>query len=75
LNGMFTFRDSEGARLGWARLLKFIASWGLMTLLSTLAMLWIEAHHGLGASWMMKPCVDLVLAALGFLASRYWIYR
>lgn len=75
LNGLFTFRGSEGARLGWRRLLKFLLSWGVMTAASTVAMAWIDAHHGLGASWVAKPFVDLALAALGFLVSRHWIYR
>lgn len=75
LNGMFTFRGNEGARLGWPRLLKFLLSWGVMTAASTFAMAWIDARHGLGASWVAKPFVDLVLAAMGFLVSRHWIYR
>lgn len=75
LNGLFTFRGVDGARLGWPRLLKFLVSWGLMTVLSTLAMAWTNAEFGLGTSWVVKPMVDLVLAAAGFLASRYWIYR
>lgn len=75
LNGAYTFRGDEGARLGWPRLLKFLAVWGVMTVLSTLAMAGIEASHGLGASWLAKPLVDLALAVLSFLASRHWIYR
>jgi len=75
LNGMFTFRGAEGARLGWPRLLKFLVSWGVTATLSTFAMAWIDANHGLGASWIAKPLVDLGLAALGFMISRYWIYR
>lgn len=75
LNGVFTFRGAEGARLGWPRLLKFLVSWGLMTLLSTLAMAWTNAEFGLGTSWVLKPMVDFALAVAGFLVSRYWIYR
>ncbi len=75
LNGTYTFRAAEGARLGWRRFLRFAASWLTMTLLSTLAMLWFDAHHGLAYSWIAKPLVDAVLAILGFLVSRYWIYR
>jgi hypothetical protein len=72
---MFTLRGTEGARLGWPRLLKFLAVFCVITALSTLAMAWIDANHGLGASWLAKPVVDLLLAAFGFLTSRYWIYR
>lgn len=75
LNGAFTFRGSEGARLGWRRLLKFTLAWTLMTALGTLAVALVDARYGLQASWLAKPVVDVLLAGLGFLVSRYWIYR
>jgi len=75
LNGAFTFRGNEGARLGWRRLSRFIATWTLMTALGTLAVVQVDAQLGLQASWIAKPLVDVVLAGMGFLASRYWIYR
>jgi len=27
------------------------------------------------AAWMVKPAADLLLAALGFTISKYWVYR
>lgn len=75
LNGLFTFRDHEGARLGWRRLAKFVSTWCVTTVFSSLALSWIETDHGLGISWVAKPAVDVVLAGLSFVASRHWIYR
>jgi len=75
LNGAITFRSPEGARLGMARLFRFLVSWGAMTLFSTAAMVLLDAELGLKASWLAKPAVDAALAVLGFLVSRYWIYR
>ena len=46
-----------------------------MSVLSTLAVMGLDQLHGLHAAWLGKPLVDAVLAALGFLAAKYWIYR
>ena len=35
----------------------------------------IERLAGLHAAWLLKPAIDVVLAGLGFLVSKYWIYR
>lgn len=75
LNGVFTFRDAEGSRLGWARLRRFLVSWAAMTVLSTLAVAAIDRHLGLHWAWLAKPAVDALLALGGFLVSRHWIYR
>lgn len=75
LNGVLTFRDAAGSRLGWRRLHRFLASWGVMSVLSTIAVAWIDRGAGLHWAWLAKPAVDAVLALLGFLVSRHWIYR
>lgn len=75
LNGVLTFRSAEGGRLGWVRFGRFMLSWTLMSLLSTLAVYAIDRGIGLHWAWLLKPGVDVVLAGFGFLASRYWIYR
>lgn len=75
LNGAFTFRDGGRARLGWRALLRFTVSWLVMTVLSTAAVAGIDRYAGLGAAWLLKPAVDALLALLGFVASRHWIYR
>lgn len=75
LNGSVTFRSHEGGRLGWSRFGRFVVSWTLMSVLSTIAVRQIDLRAGLEWAWLLKPGVDVLLAALGFVASRYWIYR
>jgi putative flippase GtrA len=75
LNGMYTFRDGGGSRLGWRRFLKFAIAWGVVTVISTLAMLAIEHKLGLNWAWLAKPIVEVALAGVSFLAYRHWIYK
>lgn len=76
LNGALTFRSGDGrAVLGWRRLGRFLLSWLVMTGLSTVGVEWANTQFGLGWAWLLKPAIDLLLAAIGFLTSRYWIYR
>lgn len=75
LNGMFTFRDGEGSRLGWRRFARFAVAWTLLTAASTLAMQAIQAQAGLQWAWLGKPVVEVALAGISFLAYRHWIYK
>jgi putative flippase GtrA len=75
LNGMVTFRRDGNANLGWHRLLRFALAWAGMTILSTACVGIVDRRLGLGAAWVAKPAIDAVLALLGFLVSRHWIYR
>jgi putative flippase GtrA len=75
LNGRYTFAQSGEARLGRARMLRFVVFWVVTALLSTWAMHALDANQGLRAAWLGKPLVDVALAALGFLVSKFWIYR
>ncbi|HEX5694039.1 MAG TPA: GtrA family protein [Arenimonas sp.] len=75
-NGRFTFAvPGEPPRLGRRRLLRFVVFWLAMSALSTLAVMGLDQFHGLYAAWLGKPLVDAMLAVLGFLAAKYWIYR
>ena len=75
-NGRFTFaQPGEPPRLGRRRLLRYVLFWLAMRALSTLAVMGLDQLHGLHAAWLGKPLVDAVLAAMGFLAAKYWIYR
>ena len=75
-NGRFTFaKPGEPPRLGRRRLLRYVLFWLAMSVLSTLAVMGLDQLHGLHAAWLGKPLVDAVLAAMGFLAAKYWIYR
>ncbi|HZH44650.1 MAG TPA: GtrA family protein [Lysobacter sp.] len=75
LNGVITFRGQGGRRLGWTRFSRFLLSWTVMSLLSTLAVVLLDRNAGLQWAWLAKPAVDALLALCGFVISRYWIYR
>lgn len=75
LNGRYTFARSGEATLARRNALRFLAFWVATTAASTLAMQAIDAREGLQAAWLLKPLVEALLAALGFVAARYWIYR
>ncbi|QDW66489.1 GtrA family protein [Luteimonas granuli] len=74
LNGKFTF-TGEGHALGRRQLLRFVAMWLVMTLLSTVAIEAIDDLLGRQWAWLAKPLVEAGLGVLGFVVSRHWIYR
>ena len=74
LNGRYTF-GSEGARIGRTQLRRFLTMWICTTAISTLALGRIDALFGLGWAWLAKPALVVLLAAVGFVLSRQWIYR
>jgi putative flippase GtrA len=75
-NGRFSFAAPDGApRLGGRRFARYLLFWLAMTALSTLAVTALDDARGLHAAWLGKPLADAALAALGFAASIYWIYR
>ena len=80
LNGIYTFRADGNGPLARRHALKFAVSWLFVTVLSTLAVTALSHVHGLGSGavrleWIGKPVVDAFLAGVGFLLSKYWIYR
>ena len=75
LNGIVTFSQEGNANLGWRRLLRFVLAWIGMTIVSTACVWFVNKQLGLGAAWIAKPAIDALLAVLGFLVSRHWIYR
>lgn len=74
LNGRFTFTGPTHAR-GPAQLRRFLLMWAGTTLLSTGLMTASEHLFGLHGAWLAKPVIEILLAALGFLLSRHWVYR
>lgn len=75
LNGRFTFAGTNGRPLQPKHAMRFIVSWTLTTLLSTGAVMLAARLDGLHMAWVVKPLADLTLAAIGFAASKYWIYK
>ncbi|GGA25441.1 GtrA family protein [Dyella nitratireducens] len=75
LNGAWTFSEEREWRLhGW-HLLKFAVLWSMTTLVSTVIITLISHYKGLHVAWMVKPVVDIFLALLSFLVSKYWVYN
>jgi putative flippase GtrA len=75
LNGRITFAGAEGSRVGGASFLRFVASWGLLTVVSTVLVAGIAARLGLAHAWVAKPLVEGALAAVSFFLLRHWVYR
>ena len=75
LNGRYTFAASGRSNATWQALPRFIALWLTTTTVSTLTLSWLGNHLGLAQLWLCKPVVEGLLAVLGFLAARYWVYR
>ncbi|MGO3128201.1 MAG: GtrA family protein [Luteimonas sp.] len=74
LNGRFTFAGSRYT-LGGTQFQRFMMMWIGTTLLSTWALTQIDDVLGLRWVWLAKPAIEIVLGVVGFLLSRYWIYR
>lgn len=74
LNGRFTF-GGEDHRLGRRQFARFATMWIGTTIASTWAISVIDTHAGLQWTWMAKPVIEVILGGVGFLVSRYWVYR
>ena len=58
-------------------LLRFVLLWVSLTVVSTLAVLWLESVWGSDSAHriMAKLAVEAVLAVASFLLSRFWVFR
>lgn len=74
LNSRFTF-PAHGIRSEGLSLYRYGVTWSAMTVLGTVAVMYLDQVGGLKAAWLGKPIVDVALAGVSFLASKYWIYR
>lgn len=75
LNGRYTFASDGRARLDRVHLLRFIVAWLLLTGLSTLSLSVVEHRFDLRAAWLAKPAVEALMALLGFVVWRQWVFR
>ncbi|MDR2016678.1 MAG: GtrA family protein [Burkholderiales bacterium] len=75
LNGKHTFGAATKGRLRPAHLARFLAMWCLTTAASTAAVTLAEGAEGLYFAWLVKPLFDALLAVVGFLLSKFWVYR
>lgn len=74
LNGRVTFLHRTQP-LVHVRLLRYLALWIGLTLISTAALAIIADAGGLARSWWAKPLVEGVLGVTSFLLSRHWVYQ
>lgn len=70
-NGTVTFKS----RLRPAQLGRFVTAWIPLTLANTLVVSALGAIGGLHLAWLIKPLVDALTAAAGFVVARHWIFR
>lgn len=74
LNGKLTFAG-DGNTVGTTQFQRFMTMWVGTTLLSTWALTQIDDVLGLRWVWLAKPAVEVALGIVGFVLSRYWIYK
>jgi putative flippase GtrA len=74
LNGKLTFADDRNT-VGATQFQRFMIMWVSTTLFSTWALTQIDDVLGLRWVWVAKPAIELALGAVGFVLSRYWIYK
>lgn len=75
LNGRYTFATTGRPRLDRDHLLRFVVAWILMTALSTLLVSAVAGHFDLRAAWLAKPAVEALMAVIGFVVWRQWVFR
>ena len=75
LNGRITFAEAGEARLGRDRLFRFVLVWVAWTILGTILMHYSRTLFGAHAPYLAKPVIEAFLAGLGFLSSRFFVYR
>ena len=75
LNGSFTFRGDQGARLGRHRFARFATAWVVLTTLSTVLVAGTAAWFGLHWAWAAKPVVEALMAVASFMISRQWVFQ
>ena len=75
LNGRYTFARGGVPQLQRRHLWRFVLAWSALTLASTGLLLAVETSAGLAGSWLAKPLVEALMAAIGFVVWRQWVYR
>jgi putative flippase GtrA len=75
LNGRYTFAEGGRPRLGGVRLAKFVVAWLALTALSTLLVASVADRFDLHAAWLAKPAIEALMAAIGFVVWRHWVFR
>ena len=75
LNGRYTFAAQGRPRLDREHLLRFVAAWTALTVVSTVLVAQVAGHFDLQAAWLAKPAVEALMALVGFFIWRHWVFR
>ena len=75
LNGRYTFAADGRPRLDREHLSRFVIAWLLLTAASTLLLLAVASRFDLRAAWLVKPAVEAMMAGIGFVVWRHWVFR
>lgn len=75
LNGKWTFGRSGPSSLGVVHFGKYLTLLVGTTFFSTIGVMMAARGGGVHVAWLVKPFVDIFLAGVGFLVSKYWVYR
>lgn len=75
LNGRITFAEGGMARVQARHMLRFALAWVVWTLLGTVLLHHAQLLFGARAPYLAKPVIEIFLAALSFLSSRFYVYR
>jgi len=75
LNGRYTFADQGKPRLSGRHLGRFVTAWSMLTMLSSAVLYLIEARSNLHMAWMAKPMLEGLIAMIGFVIWRQWVFR
>lgn len=75
LNGRYTFAHEGKPRLDREHLARFVVAWLLLTAASTLLLEAVAHRFDLHAAWLAKPAVEALMAGVGFVIWRQWVFR
>ena len=75
LNGRYTFAADGRPRLDREHLGRFVVAWLLLTATSTLLLLAVAGRFDLQGAWIAKPAVEALMACIGFVIWRQWVFR
>lgn len=75
INGTTTFASQTGSRLSRDHLGRFVATWTVLTITSTVVLGLAQHHVTIGWIWILKPLLEMALALISFLAAKFWIYK
>ncbi len=75
LNGRYTFATDGRPRLDRKHFGRFATAWLLLTIASTLLLIAVATRFDLQAAWLAKPAVEALMACIGFVVWRQWVFR